>query len=69
MGDAVGGVQNLRPEEVGEGRWCGWEPQGCGGSEGKGIMEASRTGTELWGGQVEPEERGHCSQGCPGRAG
>lgn len=64
MGDATGGVQNLIPEEVGEGRLCGWEPKGWGGSEGEGIGEASRTGTEVWGGR-----EGTLQAGCHGRAG
>ena len=33
-----------------------WEPKGCGGSEGEGICEASRTGAEVWGRHREPEE-------------
>lgn len=46
------GVQNLIPEEGGEGRLGVWELKDCGSSEG-----GDRTHTEAWGRQVEPEER------------
>lgn len=53
----VDGVQNLIPEEGGEGRLGVWELKDCGSSAGGG-----RTHTEAWGRQVEPEERGQCRQ-------
>lgn len=42
----LGGVQGLIPEKEGEGRLGGWELKDCESSEGEGIWEASRTGTE-----------------------
>lgn len=58
----LGGVQGLIPEKEGEGRLGGWELKDCESSEGEGIWKASRTGTEAWGRQAEPEERGRCRQ-------